>query len=160
MNALRSVVLVIVIGVVAACGSPSDPSPGGRPGGGGAPSDPQSPVTLTPEPGSSVHDLDGRPQRVRPMPGMTDLRPVVWERARQTPGGRQLRITYWSGVEPCNVLDHVDLRYQKRRITVTLYEGSDPEQPDAVCIEIALRKVVIVPLDETVGGRKLVDGAE
>ena len=90
---------------------------------------------------------------------MTDLRQVSWEKARQTPDGRHLRVVYWSGVEPCNVLDHVDVRYAKETITVTVYEGSDPTQPDVACIEIALQKVVKLKLDEPVDGRKLIDGA-
>ena len=101
----------------------------------------------------------GRPEPVKPRPGMADLRPVAWEKARQTPDGRHLRVVYWSGVEPCNVLDHVDVRYAEKKITVTLYEGSDPTQPDVACIEIALQKVVKLKLDEPVDGRKLVDGA-
>lgn len=115
---------------------------------------------MTPEPGSSVHDVDGKPERVRPRPGMADVRRVPWEAARQIPDGRHLRIVYWSGVEPCNVLDHVEIEYTPEEITVTLYEGSDPEQPDAVCIEVALRKVVRVALEEPIDGRKIVDGAK
>lgn len=122
--------------------------------------DPESPVTMTPEPGSSVHDVGGKPERVRPRPGMADLRPVAWEAARPTPDGRHLRIVYWSGVEPCNVLDHVQIDYARDEITVTVFEGSDPQQPDTVCIEIALRKVVRVALDEPIDGRKIVDGAK
>jgi hypothetical protein len=91
---------------------------------------------------------------------MDDLRPVPWDNARQTPGGRHLRVVYWSGVEPCNVLDHVDVDYGASKITVTLYEGSDPDEPDAMCIEIALQKVVRVALEEAVDGRKLMDGAK
>lgn len=122
-------------------------------------SDPNDPVTMTPEPGSDVHDVGGRPQRVRPSPGMADVRAVPWEKARQTPSGRSLRITYWSGVEPCNVLDHVDVDYRASSIVVTVYEGHDPEAEDVACIEVALRKVVRIPLEEPVEGRKLVDGA-
>lgn len=151
--------LSVVLATVA-CGGPSDEVTSPPAAGGGSPVDPGSPVTMTPEPGSSVHDVGGRPERVRPRPGMADVRPIAWERARQTPDGRHLRIVYWSGVEPCNVLDHVEVDYGSEAITLTLYEGSDPQQPDAVCIEVALRKVVRVPLEEPVDGRQIVDGAE
>ena len=96
---------------------------------------------------------------MRPQAGMADLRPVPWEKARRTSSGRSLRVTYWSGVEPCNVLDHVDVHYSASEITVTLYEGHDPAQGDVACIEIALLKATVVRLEEPVDGRKIVDGA-
>jgi hypothetical protein len=91
---------------------------------------------------------------------MADLRRIPWERTRQTSSGRALRVTYWSGVEPCNVLDHVDVRYETSKIVVTLFEGYDPEEPDVACIELALRKAVMVKLEQPVDGRKIVDGAK
>ena len=97
---------------------------------------------------------------MRPRRGMADLRPVAWDKARRVSDGRSLRITYWSGVEPCNVLDHVDVEYTDSTIVVTLYEGHDPDGGDVACIEIALLKAVVVDLDEPVAGRKLVDGAK
>lgn len=161
MSILRGIVLLLALSLAAAaCGSGDGPSSSAGSGGGTPPSSAESPVTMTPLPGSDVHDVEGRPEPVRPRPGMDDLRPVPWEKARQTPGGRQLRIVYWSGVEPCSVLDHVDVAYKASKIIVTLYEGSDPDEPDALCIEIALRKVVRVALEEAVNGRKLVDGAK
>lgn len=152
--------LLLVVAFVAACGVRDDSSGTASRDDDATVSDPEEPVTLTPVPGSSVHDLDGRPEKVRPRPGMADLREVRWEKARPAPGGKSLRVTYWSGVEPCNVLDHVDLRYATSTITITLYEGHDPEAEDVACIEIALQKIVRVRLEEAVAGRKIVDGAE
>ena len=129
--------------------------------GGDAPvDDGQDAVTIPPAPGSDVHDVGGGPKRTRPRPGMADLRQVGWEKARQTPSGRSLRITYWSGVEPCNVLDHVEVEYGTRKIAVTLFEGHDPNAGDVACIEIALQKVVHVQLEEAIDGRRIVDGAK
>lgn len=162
---MRKIVASLLLGVAlfAACGPGSDGLPGSLDAPGSDPDQPvtddQDPVTMSPVPGSDVHDVGGRPQRTRPRPGMADLRQVAWEKARQTPSGRSLRITYWSGVEPCNVLDHVDVRYAPSKITVTLFEGHDPDAEDVACIEIALRKVVRVPLEEPVNGRRIVDGA-
>lgn len=160
MKTLLEVILVasLALGAVA-CGDPTETPSAGVGAGGSTPSSPGSPVSSTPQPGRGVDDLGGRPERVKPRPGMADARPVAWEKARQTPDGRHLRVVYWSGVEPCNVLDDVDLRYTTETVVVTLYEGSDPEQPDVACIEIALRKVVKVALDEPVDGREIVDGA-
>lgn len=150
--------VMLTLGALA-CGEPAESPSSPAAGGGSQPSGPDSPVSMTPGSRDVDPGAGGRPQRVRPRPGMTDLRPVPWEKARQTPDGRHLRVVYWSGVEPCNVLDHVDIRYGEKSITVTLYEGSDPTQPDVACIEIALQKFVKLRLDQAVDGRKLIDGA-
>ena len=153
--------LVAAALISSACGS-GPPEVRSAPGTGGAPTavDPESPVSSTPDPNATLPQGDGRAQRVKPRSGMADLRQVAWERARQTSSGRALRVTYWSGVEPCNVLDHVNVDYSSTEITVTLFEGHDPEAGDVACIEIALMKAVVVKLDQAVDGRKIVDGAK
>lgn len=156
----RALVTLLATTLLVACGSPAEPPAGAGSEPQDVPAGSDSPVSVAPMPGGSDQGLGGRPQRVRPRPGMTDVRPVGWEKARQTPDGRHLRILYWSGVEPCNVLDHVDVAYEPERIIVTLYEGSDPEQKDVACIELALQKVVKVRLAEPVDGRAIVDGTD
>lgn len=121
------------------------------------PVDPESPVSDD----GAVSDgmpAPGKPKMVTPRPGMKDLRPVGWDRAKVR-GPRSVLVTYWSGVEPCNVLDHVDVTYNAKTIEITLYEGYDPDEPDAACIEIALLKGVKLTLEEPIDGRKLTDGA-
>lgn len=159
-TALLASILALSI-VFVACGSETETRAGSPDPAESPVSDaPDDPVTSAPLPDGDPGDTEpGRPQRVRPRSGMADLRQVGYETARQTPSGRSLRITYWSGVEPCNVLDHVDVSYDAEKITVTLFEGHDPDADDVACIEIALRKVVRVPLEEPVDGRKIVDGA-
>lgn len=154
-----TIVSVLLLVALAACGnSPDDVVSSPLPGGGSSGNTgSDAPVTMTPGPGGDMGT--GRPQRVRPQPGMADVRPVGWEKARQTPDGRKLRITYWSGVEPCNVLDRVEVTYEPKEITVTLFEGHDPNAEDVACIEIALKKVVMVALEQPVDGRRIVDGA-
>ncbi|MGH2768705.1 MAG: hypothetical protein ACRDIF_07100, partial [Actinomycetota bacterium] len=110
-----------------------------------------------PRPGPPGPD---RPQVVRPRPGMINVRPVGWERAEMSQDGRSARILFWSGVEPCNVLDHVEVVYSPERVAVTLFEGTDPRGVDQVCIEIALLKATDVALKEPLGGRPLVDGSK
>ncbi len=153
--------VVLVASLMFACGIS-----GYEPGGYQPPPDAAAPATPGPdEPVSSIPDgsrsnrAPGKPQRVRPRPGMANVHPIAWERARPVRGGRALSITYWSGVEPCNVLDHVEVRYGSRKITLTLHEGHDPDQADTACIELAVQKVVQVKLDQAVGDRKIVDGA-
>ncbi|WP_239137893.1 hypothetical protein [Sphaerisporangium rufum] len=82
---------------------------------------------------------------------------VPWEKAEPLDGGRRLRILWWSGVEPCHVLDRVALRETGTRVTVTLYEGHTRE--NVACIEMAVRKSTEVTLKQPVDGRKVVDGA-
>ena len=155
----RVLIPVLAAVFLTACGAEQSATP---PAGGGtaATPGPDVPVSSTPEPNATLPQGDGRAQRVRPRSGMADLRPVGWDKARPRSSGRALRITYWSGVEPCNVLDRVDVDYSPKEITVTLFEGHDPEAGDVACIEIALLKAVVVDLEEPVDGRKIVDGAE
>ena len=160
---MRRALLVGTVGLallLVSCGSGAEPDvlapAGGAPS---TPADPESPVSSAPYPNVTLPPRGGRAQRVKPRTGMADLRPVGWEKARQTSSGRALRVTYWSGVEPCNVLDHVEVDYAQKEIAVTLFEGHDPEAGDVACIEIALQKAVVVKLDEPVDGRKIVDGA-
>lgn len=157
MRRLSSILLIAGL-VLAACGTATDSAPMSR--SAGTPTSTQSEMPVSPTDGrGSPSQGEGRAERVVPRPGMADLRPIGWEKARQSASGRSLRITYWSGVEPCNVLDHVDVRYGDKRIVVTLYEGHDPDEGDVACIELALLKEVVVPLEEAVAGRKIVDGA-
>lgn len=101
---------------------------------------------------------DGVPENVEPRAGMDNLRPVVWDKA-EVLSPRNIRITFYGGVEPCDVLDSVKVSYGAKNVTVSLFSGSDPAKPDAVCIEIAKLKAVEVKLTEDLGDRKVVDGA-
>lgn len=155
---MRTIAVGLLLGVslFAGCGADPARSPGAVDG---STAGPQDPVAITRDPGSAVHDVGSGPERVRPRPGMADVRPVRWEKARPAGDGASVRITYWSGVEPCNVLDHVEVDYSESKITITLYEGHEPEAGEVACIEVAVQKVVRVSLDEPVAGRRIVDGA-
>jgi hypothetical protein len=123
--------------------------------------DPDVPVS-TPgdvEPPSDVPPEE--PAVVEPRPGMADTYPRTFETVTLGDDDRTLTIDFWSGVEPCYVLDRVDVRYRPQAIVVTLYEGHEPSDDDdgPVCIEIAMIKRVIVELDEPVDGREILDGA-
>jgi hypothetical protein len=156
-------------------------------GGGGSP-----PVSIPPEPGSAVHDVDDGlgmciaptaptgpetpvcndvitipggdvpdpgPEVVEPRPGMADTYPRIFDSAAVGNDDRTVRVDFVSGVEPCYVLDRVDVAYGSDTVTITLFEGHDPAQPDAVCIEIGVFKRVVITLDEALAGRTIVDGA-
>jgi len=120
------------------CNDASIGDPGGGPGG---------------DPGT------GKPQIVEPTPGMDNVRPTAFDTATIGDDDTTLTILFWSGVEPCYVLDHVAVTYGADAVTVTLFQGSDPNAGDVACIDIALQKQVTVTLDEPLAGRAIVDGA-
>ncbi len=73
--------------------------------------------------------------------------------------GAAVKLFWWSGVEPCNVLDRVEVEYTDEAVTMTLFEGHTETEEDVACIEIAMKKATIVELDEPLGDREIVDGA-
>lgn len=109
--------------------------------------------------GSTVNQPDGA-QLVVPRPGMENVHPIPWDSYRVI-NPRTVRIFFWTGVEPCNVLDHVNVRYLDRQVRVTLFSGNDPAAGDDVaCIEIAVLKAVDVHLSQPLRGRPVVDGSQ
>ncbi|MGH7541787.1 MAG: hypothetical protein ACRELC_12380 [Gemmatimonadota bacterium] len=100
---------------------------------------------------------DARP--VEPTPGMAGVRPHAFDRAVVGDDGTVVTVFYWSGIEPCSILDHVDVAYGAGAVTITLFEGHDASAGDAASIEIALLEEVVIRLDEPVDGRRIVDGA-
>ena len=96
---------------------------------------------------------------VEPTPDMTDVTPTAFDTAAIGDDDVTLTVTFWSGVEPCAVLDHVDVAYGVDVVTVTLFEGSDPTAGLVACPEIAVSKETVVTLDEPLAGRTVVDGA-
>jgi hypothetical protein len=134
--------------------SPSAPpptDPGGSTGGGapGNPgqTDPTAPIggNVNPTP---VDPGFGQPKLVIPRPGQLNPRPVGATSLEPAVNGRRVlvKVTWWSGVEPCNVLDSVNVERSGTAITIQLIEGSGDAQ--AICIEIAEQKATIVDLGE------------
>jgi hypothetical protein len=140
ITALIAIAVVVVITVVAAAAS----------------QDPDTPVTSTP--GASAPGTP-EPQVVQPRPGMTDVIPSAFDTAKIGADDVTLTITFWAGIEPCSVLDHVDVDEAPGSVTVTLYVGSDPSAGNVACPELAVRKQVTVTLDHALAGRDIVDGA-
>ena len=103
-------------------------------------------------------DPTGEPQIVEPRPGMDNVRPTAFDTATIGDDDTTLTILFWSGVEPCSVLDHVDVSYGADAVTVTLFQGSDPNAGQVACIDIAVQKQVTITLDEPLAGRAIVDG--
>jgi hypothetical protein len=123
---------------------------------------PDAAVSYTPCPGDeppAVNDPDEGAQLVEPTPGMADVRSHIFDRVVVNDDGSRVTVFFWSGVEPCYVLDHVDVDEGPDTVTITLFEGHDTSAGDVACIDIALLKKVVVPLDAPVGDRRIVDGA-
>ena len=120
---------------------------------------PDGTVSYEPCQPPSTEPLQPRPQVVAPRPGMTGVRPIAFDTATVRDDDRTVDVQFWSGIEPCAVLDHVDVAYGTDSVTITLYEGSDPSAGMVACSDIAMLKQVTVPLDQNVAGRRIVDGA-
>jgi hypothetical protein len=98
------------------------------------------------------------PQVVEPTPGMADVHARPYDSATIGDDGVTVTIDFVSGVEPCSVLDHVDVAYGVSTVTITLFEGHDPNAGQIACIDIGVFKRVEIVLDQPLGDRKLVDG--
>lgn len=147
MNRLLALLPAILL-VAAACagggqpGSPAPGSPGANPPSSVAPDDPVTgpPGIDFPLPGN------GGPPNVVPKPGQRNVHPVNVEKIEVRVDGDRIaaRLTWTSGVEPCYVLDSVLVARGGNVITLTVREGSGPE--DVACIEIAQQKATVVDL--------------
>ena len=123
---------------------------------------PDAAVSYTPCPGDQpplVTDPDAGAQLVEPTPGMADVRSHIFDHVVVNDDGSSVTVYFWSGVEPCYVLDHVDVDEGPDAVTITLFEGHDTSAGDVACIDIALLKKVVVQLDGPVGDRSIADGA-
>ena len=122
--------------------------------------DPDSPVDYAVCPDDQDPAPWGDPstaQPVEPTPGMAGVRARPFDRAMLNDDGT-VTILFTSGVEPCAVLDHVTVD-EGDAVTITLYEGHDPDAGDVACIEIAVLKSVTITLEHPLEGRSIVDGA-
>ncbi len=135
------------------CGAPNGGAAGSGSGGSGR----DEPVTGAPGAGS---DNGGGGEIVSPRPGMAEVHPVEWDKVRVGEDGRSVWLRWWSGVEPCHVLDRFEVQVGHRVVLVTLFEGRAPGKEDVVCPEVALLKEVEVTLAEPLDGRRVVDGAK
>ena len=153
--------IVILAGILGACatGAASPPSSAGESdrvetppasgdevGGGGGAGEGGS--VVPPNEGGGGIGQPGVPELVVPRPGQQMVHPVgVSELAARVEGRRVvLNARWWSGIEPCSVLDSVGVERDGETITVTLFEGTS--DVDAVCIAIGVEKVTVIDLGE------------
>jgi hypothetical protein len=126
---------------------PGDPGGGAGGGVGGA-------VPVDPPP---IGGADDGANLVVPKPGQLDPNPVSVAGLTVSVDGRHVsvRLTWWSGVEPCYVLDSVGVAHDGQTIVLTAIEGHGPER--VACIEIAQLKATIVDLGELEPGTYVID---
>jgi hypothetical protein len=132
--------------------SPSASGPVSTPGGGGGSSgDTGSGIGASVEPGP-VDPIPGQPKLVIPLPGRLNPHPVGASSFEPAVNGHHVlvKVTWYSGVEPCSVLDSVAVERVANAIAITLIEGSS--DASAICIEIAQHKATIVDLGELESG--------
>jgi len=111
---------------------------GGNVGSGGA-------VIVDPTP---VDPAAGQPTIVIPKAGQKNPHPVGATTLRASVDGRHVlvKVAWYSGVEPCNVLDSVRVERSGTDVAITVIEGAS--RLDVACIEIAQLKATIVDLGE------------
>jgi hypothetical protein len=124
--------------VLAAC------SAGGASAPSDAPSPPPSVAPVEPEPTADNGDggaggvaPDGA-KIIVPKPGQAiDVQAIPAETLTASLDGRRLTVaaTWWSGVEPCSILDSVVVDAEEGGFAITLFEGRGPG--DVACIAIA-----------------------
>jgi ABC-type transport system substrate-binding protein len=155
---LRALLAALAVSMlIAACGggaapaTPTSPTPpSATPGGSGGGSDPGlgSGEPIGGAPGDPGVVDPGQPKFFVPQPGQQNVHPVPIEAMEARVDGRRavLNARWWSGIEPCTVLDSVAWKRDGKTITISVREGSG--QGDLVCIDIAQYKATLIDLGE------------
>ncbi len=163
---LRPAIVALSIAVtVAACGGSAAPAPatllpatpaptqprGGSGGGSGsAPGNPGTGIVDPGNPGGNPGDPGGEPQLVEPVPGAILVREANASALSAAVNGRRVavKVAFWGGVEPCDVLAGVNIARDGDTFTLTVKTGAGPNARDVACISIAVLKAAIVDLGE------------
>ena len=120
-------------------------------GSSAAPDDeaPPSQAPATSEPPAIGEPEPGGVELVEPQPGQQAVHPVAVERMDAPASGRVVSVdAYWtSGVDPCYVLDRVEVQLNEEEQTadVTILEGTS--DPDAICVMMAVAKHTIISFE-------------
>jgi hypothetical protein len=123
---------------------------------------PDTTVTAPPSDGSGGSEPGGigGGNLVVPKPGQLDVHDIPADSfdARVDGSTIILTVSWTSGVEPCNVLDHVAVTPGPGSYAITLREGHGPE--DIACIAIAeLKKTEVSIPNVPAGTYQITDGA-
>ena len=126
----RLAVFVLALMVLPACGSPDSGSPG------------PSIVITDPSTGNVVIPTGNA---VNPVP-LTDATLVEVD-------GNLVRLSAWMGVEPCDVIDRVEVTETDTTVDIEIFRGVGDIA--ATCIAIAVERIIEVELDTPLGDRTL-----
>ncbi len=167
-TALAGLLLSIVLSACAGASSPASPDPTPSPAPSGDPSVPGGGVVGgAPGAGGGAGPIGGgpigggggggpvdpgQPSLVLPKPGQQNVHPVSIDKLSARVEGRHvvLNARWWSGVEPCSVLDSVSANQNGQTITVSVREGSSGA--NVACIDIAMLKVTPIDLGDLAPG--------
>jgi ABC-type transport system substrate-binding protein len=156
----RSIAALLALALALAACSGAGPSPSVTPAASPSPAGPEQTGTTPTEPPASVDepsepidgpgpgDGTGGARLVEPEPGQGRVRSVGVEtlRSRIEEDGRLIvTAEWWSGVEPCHVLDSVLAERDGSTVTLTVREG-DGGEPGTMCIQIAVLKATEIDL--------------
>jgi hypothetical protein len=160
--AASSLAAIACSGGAAAPSSPPSPSPSPSasvdPGGGGSSGDPGTGIGGVPVDPAPVDP--GQARLVVPVAGQLDPHPVAVTLLEPSVDGRRVivKASWYSGVEPCNVLDSVKVDQGGNEFVLTVIEGTG--DPNAMCIEIAEYRATIVDLGELAPGEYTIRASE
>lgn len=145
--------------LLVACSATAAPSPPALP----ASPSPDAPVTAPPgnpaDPSLDPGGIGDGAKVVVPRPGQLDVHDVSADSLTARVDGSTIVVTatWFSGVEPCNILDHVVVTKGQGTYSITLREGRGPEE--VACIAIAeLHKTEIPIPDVAPGTYRITDG--
>lgn len=147
--------LSVLLAACTAAAAPSTSPP--------APTSPDTTVTAPPSDGTGGTDPGGNlggGNLVVPKPGQLDVHDIPADSFEARVDGSTIIVTvnWTSGVEPCNVLDHVAVTPGPGSYAITLREGHGPE--DIACIAIAeLKKTEVSIPNVPPGTYQIIDGA-
>ncbi|HKG56307.1 MAG TPA: hypothetical protein VKA85_03600 [Candidatus Limnocylindrales bacterium] len=141
---------LVAAGCSAAAGSPPPsvaPSSSTTSPAATMPDDPVAADPQSPAPGGG-DPAPGQPTLVLPKPGQKNVHPVGIEQIEARVAGRHvvLNARWWSGVEPCSVLDSVAVKQDGRTFTISVREGSGAD--GVACIDIAMLKATPIDLGD------------
>lgn len=102
--------------------------------------------------GSGAVPPDPQPTFVVPRSGQLEPHPVSITKLSARVVGRNVTVQadWWSGVEPCNVLDSIQFTRSGDTFTISVIEGHGPQL--VMCIEIAVYKATTFSLGELAPG--------
>ena len=168
MTTRRSLIALAAIALLAgsACASAGGPSadasppspspsqntvdlPTSDPGGGGSSGNTGSGTVQPVPPGGATDPIGGGAAKlVVPKPGQQNPHPVAPIKLEGSVDGRHVlvKVSWYSGIEPCSVLDSVKVDRTAGEISISPLEGIG--DPTAICIDIAVLKATIVDLGE------------